>query len=258
MKRFMTTTISIFLCFLANFAYATLYDVYDEKVMGAVGDTNKLLGSGKDGILNTDLINQLEELQKEVKKVTVATNKTEVANLLNEVNALIAQASKTSDALSVNGSINSSGKFALNYHGYDAGDILNGASTYAEFYQNNANTTLKTMQNATDAIEADNNNSNNTPQKIDTVIGQATEDINGAPGPTQAIGGLAQINAQILKELQSMHTQLAAMVESQNAAAAKKIQEEATTEVGFNDIVTKDAKESVLSYGDNPLPDPAF
>ncbi|MBY0378409.1 MAG: hypothetical protein K2Q33_07600, partial [Gammaproteobacteria bacterium] len=208
---------------------------------------------GEGGPINSSLLTQLTELQNEVKHMSVLSDPTVVTDTLNKVSNLIAQAKK-GDKPSVN-QFNTTGNFALNYQGYNKDDPLNGAESYKDFYENNANLTLKTLQNSTDVVEEDNNNIQNTPDNVQKAISDAQGHIVDAPGPTQAIGGLAEINTQILKQLQSMHTQLAAIAEAQSAADAKKIQEEATEEVEFNNIIknsSDSAKEDLENIKSHP------
>ena len=180
---------------------------------------------------------QYQDLENEVSKIAEGNfTQSQITSKLKEVDDLIKQAS------SLDGESYKAGtsQFSKNYPGYNTIDNINSGTSYDDFYKNNANTTLATMDNSIQAIETD--KANNTGTAVDDTIAKARSNILAATGTTQAVSSLAEINIEILKQLQSMHMQLAAMAETQNAASAKEIQEKATEKAEVTKDIAKDAE----------------
>ncbi len=199
---------------------------------------------GTNSVLDKDLFSQLTELQTQTKRLESEINgiskknftQSEITSKLNEVDGLIKQASSQDGGSYKAGT----SQFSKNYPGYNTIDNINSGTSYDDFYKNNANTTLATMDNSIQAIETD--KANNTGTAVDDTIAKARSNILAAEGTTQAVSSLAEINIEILKQLQSMHMQLAAMAETQNAASAKEIQEKATEKAEVTKDIAKDAE----------------
>lgn len=231
--------------------WAEGFEIVHDPLFSAQQDTNMGLEFGHMAEQLQELQTQTDRLNKEIAALENIENTTNVDGLLKDANKLIAQ------SRDLEYEINSSGTaFAKSYQGYKSPDeITDGTgSDYQSFYKDNVNMTLSTINNANKAID---DSKQNTDDTVNQAIIQAKGDIQGASGTNQAVGGLAEINVQILKQLQSMHTQLAAIAEAQNAADAKKIQEEATEEAEFKKVVESSSDsakadlESIKSHPNN-------
>lgn len=230
-----------------------VYDLAQDLNMGVQLDA---MGEQLDTLSDqyTELKTQTTHLENEIAKISEFSDTADIQTLLGQVNELIKQAEsyeRYNDA---------SSQFSQNYKGFieDTG-LLKSPSDYDVIYKENVNMTLQTMKNSNDAIEKDLNDPSNSPKNISKTVEQAKFDIRNAAGTTQAVSGLAEINAQILKQLQQMHTQLAAMVESQNAAEAKKIQEEADGMAAVRKKIDDESNNQVdTKYGTYGLNMPKF
>ncbi len=230
------------------------YPVIDMTAVGQMSEQLSTMNNQYEEMIKqyNKMQDQYVALQSEIKKIREGNfTQSDITRELHKVDGLIKQASSLEGAAYQAGT----SQFSKNYYGYNTTSNLK-ADAYHDFYKNNVNTTLATLDNATQAIETD--KKNNAGTAVDSTITQARANILNAEGTTQAVSSLAEINIEILKQLQSMHMQLAAMSEAENAAYAQKIQEEATGKVEFGDIVEKDAEEPVLTYGAHPLPEPDF
>lgn len=256
------TLIFLVILFLSNTVFAKVlptpptngYPVIDMTAVGQMGEQLTTMNNQYSEMIKqyNKMQDQYLALQSEINKIAQGNfTQSDITRELNKVDGLIKQA----NSLDANSYQAGGSQFSKNYYGYSTSSNLNNNS-YNDFYKNNVNTTLSTLDNATQAIETD--KKNNSATAVDNTINQVRANILNADGTTQAVSSLAEINIEILKQLQSMHMQLAAMAEATNAASAKKIQEEATGKVEFGDVVDKDAKEPVLTYGMHPLPEPSF
>ena len=171
--------------------------------------------------------------------------------MLDEANSLIKQSQD------IQYDLNKTTDFAKSYQGYKTIEEMGGGSgnTYDSFYKDNANMTLSTINSANKAIEDTNQTANDD---VDSTVALAQTHITGAVGTTQAVSGLAEINIQILKQLQAMHTQLAAMAVAQNASAAKQIQEEVTEEAEVSEKLHTEAVPVSMSWDAYTTKQPTF
>lgn len=245
--------------------FATLYSVEDDMVNGTL--TKDLESKG---VLDTDMINQLNELQSQTKRLDSEIKKlssgdfteSTVTKDLKDVDDLIHQAETSK-------SYTQTGQFGKNYNGYQS-DPMSSYQTYTDengverskfdvFYQTNTNTTLQTINDSNAAIEKDKENNDETQVNttIDNVKNSLTNPKTGG-GTTEAVSNVAEINIEILKQLQSMHAQLAAMAEAQNAAMGKKIDEDAKEESSVRKSLDDNAVPVSVAYGASPLKDPKF
>lgn len=191
-----------------------------------------------------------DHLGNEIANLSDFQNPTTVKQLLDDANSLIKQSHD------IQYSLDTTTDFAKNYQGYKTIEDMGGSdNTYDSFYHDNANMTLSTINRANKAIEDTNQTTNDD---VDSTVALAQTHITGAVGTTQAVSGLAEINIQILKQLQAMHTQLAAMAVAQNAAAAKQIQEEATEEAEARKKLDDEAVPVEVKYGSYPVKMPKF
>ncbi len=181
---------------------------------------------------------QYKEMKAEVANLKDIKDADSIKKLLDDSDSLIAQSTDLEYKL------NHDTTFAKNYQGYLTPDKITGGSgnDYQSFYKDNANKTLSTINNANTVID---NTKGVSDSDVDQAVSTAQSDIKNAPGPTQAVAGLSEINTQMLRELQAMHKQLAAIAEAQNADAAKKIEEEATQKAEFDSAITSAKASSV-------------
>ena len=231
------------------------YQIVHDPLFQSIQEENmglqlEAMGTKGDQWLKMD--QQYQQLLLEVKSLQNGFSDTaDIQGLLTQVDGLIKQAK------SYENYNDPSSQFSQNYKGFSAdGESPQTPSEYDAIYKDNVNTTLQTIKNSNDAIEKDLNDPNNSPENISTTVTQARKDIANAEGTTQAVSGLAEINMQILKQLQQMHTQLAAMAESQNAAAGKEIQENATVVEAVRAKLDKDAISVKANYGDHSIHTP--
>jgi hypothetical protein len=205
------------------------------------------------GIQVEKMQNQLDSINKEIQALKDGNfHEHDITDLMNEVNGLIKQASSESYDYDT--------QFSTNYKGYQK-DILGAynVNNYEDFYKKNANITLNTINDANKAIEDD--KQQNNVSEVNTTIDSARANLlngdkDGQVGTTQAISSVAEINIEILKQLESMHAQLAAMTEAQNAVAAKKIQEEATEKAQVRKELDANAVPVEVKYGTYSLDPP--
>lgn len=248
----------IFLSIMASNIFAEAMPVYDFMQDVNMGTQFKAMDAqltalGTEGDQWKKMEQQYQDLEREVSKIAEGNfTQSQITSKLKEVDDLIKQASRQ-DGESYQAGIS---QFSKNYPGYSAIDDINNGASYDDFYKNNANTTLATLDNSTQAIEQD--KANNSGEAVDSTIAQARANILKADGTTQAVSSLAEINIEILKQLQSMHMQLAAMATAQNAAMGKKIQEEATEEAGIREKLDNEAKPVEVNYGNYPVKTPKF
>lgn len=245
----------LFLIIMAGSVFAIgepVYDVMQDINMGVqlsdMDDQLKTLGQQY-----TELQSQTKHLKNEINKIADGNfTQSEITRELKKVDDLIKQASKADGESYQAGA----SRFSKNYPGYSTIDSINSGVSYDDFYKNNANTTLATLDNSMQAIEQD--KTNNSGVAVDSTIVKARANILNADGATQAVSSLAEVNIEILKQLQSMHMQLASMATSQNAAAAKQIQEEATEKAEARKKLDADAVSDDYRYGQYPLKLPNF
>ncbi len=193
-----------------------------------------------------------DRLKSEIAQLKDFQNPDKVRSLLSKSNSLIAQSKD------IEYTLNNETDFAKSYQGYKTLDEMQGVSvsTYDSFYKDNANMTLSTINSANTAIEDTNKAFND--DTVNSAVGAAQDHITGAKGTTQAVSGLAEINIQILQQLQAMNIQLTAMATAQNAAAAKQIQEEATEEAEARKKLDDEAVPVKVKYGSYPVKMPKF
>ena len=230
------------------------YPVIDITAVGKMGEQLSTMNNQYNEMVRqyAKMQEQYIAMQSEIARIRQGDfTQSEITRELNKVDGLIKQASSLeADLYEARTS-----QFSTNYRGYGTTSNLNGGS-FNDFYKRNVNTTLSTLDSATEAIETD--KQNNSGIAVDSTISQVRANILNAEGTTQAVSSLAEVNIEILKQLQSMHMQLAAIAEAENAASAKKIQEEAVAAAEARKRLEDNAVPIPVSYGQYPLKSPTF
>ncbi|MCE3239266.1 MAG: hypothetical protein K0R24_2247, partial [Gammaproteobacteria bacterium] len=140
-----------------------------------------------------------DHLKNEIAQLSDFQNPDTVRTLLAESNKLIGQSKD------IEYTLNKETDFAKSYQGAKPlGELLGGSgTTYDAFYKDNANMTLSTINSANKAIEGTNKAFND--DTVNSAVGKAQDHIMSAQGTTQAVSGLAEINVQLLQQLQAMN-----------------------------------------------------
>jgi hypothetical protein len=188
---------------------------------------------------------QYDELQKQTKHMQQVIeklgdlNSRDVDGYLNEITTLTNESNDLMTEL----------EDKTKYEDFGANQRAN----YGKFYDDNTDKTMGVLNNSTETIQK--NADENTPKEVSDVLNKARTDVN-SDSYIKSMTALADINAEIVKELQLMRAQLTAVAQSQNAVAAKKIQEDAAEKQEFDLIIeTSAVHKDIPPY---PLEDPVF
>jgi P-type conjugative transfer protein TrbJ len=223
----------IFLCFTCPITYAQM----------AVFDAAAFAQNYQNFMQLIAQVNLLEQqanyLQQSLNAIKTLGNGqyqwSNVSGLINQLGNVIQQ----TNGISYNAQ-NVGSQFQKAFPGYQSSQNFN------QQYQQNVNTTQNTLNGVLQSLNISAQDFQTEPTRIAFLQSQ----VQNAQGQTQALQASAQISTEIVSQLQLLRQTMMTEANAQNTYFAQQVQNEASSQAGFNQMLANGNK-NMVNYGNS-------